>query len=141
LHLPSTYLPSTPLFSTYQTQWQDQNHVLTTPLPKDALDISQGKIARFSAEANSFVFGEGELEFEVEENELTLTVSNLVGEFAAFIPDPALAGGEAGAGAGAEAGAGAGAGAGVDAGAGAGAALLDALQRLIAEGNAALAGQ
>ena len=79
------------------------------------------------------MFGEGELEFEVEENELTLTVSNLVGEFAAFIPDPALAGGEAEAGAGAETGAGAGAGAGTDAGA----ALLDALQKLIAEGAAA----
>ncbi|KAL2168363.1 hypothetical protein VTG60DRAFT_7341 [Thermothelomyces hinnuleus] len=124
------------------------------------VDISAGNVARFCQEANAFVFGEGELEFEAEENELTLTVSNMVGEWAFFVPE-AAAGAGAGAGAGAEAGGGAGAGAGetaeggADPGAGAGTgtgtgtdpanicgagttchALLDALQRLIGAGAA-----
>ncbi|KAK4039351.1 hypothetical protein C8A01DRAFT_47143 [Parachaetomium inaequale] len=123
------------------------------------LDISTGQVARFCTEANAFVFGEGELEFEVEENELTLSVTNMVGEWAFFLPEAAAAGGGAGAGAGegAEAGAGAGAGAGAEAGAGAGAgegagavadpcgprtacrALLDALQGLITAGGGAAA--
>ena len=48
---------------------------------------------------NSFVIGAavGELEFEVEENELTLTVDNMVGEWAIFLPTVAgQAGAEAG---------------------------------------------
>lgn len=112
------------------------------PLP-GTLDISTGQVARFCAEANSFVFGEGELEFEADENELTLSVTNMVGEWAVFLPQAAAggaAGGEAGVGNGAGEGAGAGTGAGTGAGAGdalAGCgqgtlcrALLDALQRL-----------
>ncbi|KAK4178275.1 hypothetical protein QBC36DRAFT_183110 [Triangularia setosa] len=93
----------------------------------NTLDISAGQIGRFCPEANGFVIGAGvgELEFEVEENELTLTVDNLVGEWAIFVPDAAGAG--TGAGAGAEAGS-------ATSGAcGAGTtcrALLDALQRL-----------
>ncbi|KAJ4302508.1 hypothetical protein N0V88_002656 [Collariella sp. IMI 366227] len=61
---------------------------------ESAIDISTGQIARFCTEANAFVFGEGELEFEADENELTLTVENMVGEWAVFVPE-AAAGGEA----------------------------------------------
>ncbi|AEO54590.1 hypothetical protein MYCTH_41142 [Thermothelomyces thermophilus ATCC 42464] len=115
------------------------------------VDISAGKVARFCQEANAFVLGEGELEFEAEENELALTVSNVVGEWAFFVPEAA-----AGAGAGADAEAGTGAGetaeGGVDAGTGIGTgtdpanicgagttcrSLLDALQRLIGGGAGA----
>ncbi|KAM7188874.1 hypothetical protein V8F20_010383 [Naviculisporaceae sp. PSN 640] len=66
------------------------------------VDISAGQIGRLCRETNSFVIGAGvgELEFEVEEVELTLTVDNLVGEWAVFLPD-AAAGAGAGAGAGA----------------------------------------
>ncbi|KAL2181125.1 uncharacterized protein P884DRAFT_312107 [Thermothelomyces heterothallicus CBS 202.75] len=109
------------------------------------VDISAGKVARFCQEANAFVFGEGELEFEAEENELTLTVSNMVGEWAFFVPE-AAAGAGAGAGAGdtaeGSADAGAGTGTGTDPAniCGAGTtcrALLDALQRLIGGGAGA----
>ncbi|KAL2117745.1 hypothetical protein VTJ04DRAFT_7405 [Mycothermus thermophilus] len=63
------------------------------------VDISQGRVARFCREAQAFVFGEGELEFEAEENELTLKVDNLRGEWAFFVPTAtAEAGAEAGTG-------------------------------------------
>ncbi|KAK4207304.1 hypothetical protein QBC37DRAFT_98761 [Rhypophila decipiens] len=57
-------------------------------------DISKGQIGRLCRETNSFVIGEGvgELEFEVEENELTVKVDNLVGEWAVFLPVAAGAG-------------------------------------------------
>ncbi|KAM7201708.1 hypothetical protein V8F33_003257 [Rhypophila sp. PSN 637] len=60
-------------------------------------DISKGQIGRLCRETNSFVIGEGvgELEFEVEENELTVKVDNLVGEWAVFLPVAAAAGAEA----------------------------------------------
>ena len=63
------------------------------------LDISQGKIGRLCTETNTFVISDniGELEFEADENELTLTVSNLNGEWAVFLPKAgAAAGGAAG---------------------------------------------
>ncbi|KAK0749191.1 hypothetical protein B0T18DRAFT_436796 [Schizothecium vesticola] len=85
----------------------------------NALDISQGKIGKLCTETGSFVIDDaiGELEFEVEENELTLTVNSLTGTWGIFVPQAA------GAAAGAGAGAGAGAAAGnATAGAGAGAA-------------------
>ncbi|KAL2133866.1 hypothetical protein VTI74DRAFT_1538 [Chaetomium olivicolor] len=44
------------------------------------IDISTGQVAHFCAKTNSFVFGEGEPEFEADENELTLTVRNMVGD-------------------------------------------------------------
>ena len=52
------------------------------------LDISKGQIGRLCPETNAFIVGAsvGELEFEVEENELTLTVDNMVGEWAVFLP-------------------------------------------------------
>ncbi|KPM40133.1 hypothetical protein AK830_g6409 [Neonectria ditissima] len=60
----------------------------------NALDISQGQIGRFCTEAGAFVIDPavGELEFEVEENELTLTVANMNGEWGIFLPDAAAAG-------------------------------------------------
>ncbi|KAK7413497.1 hypothetical protein QQX98_007645 [Neonectria punicea] len=60
----------------------------------NTLDISQGQIGRFCAEAGAFIIDPavGELEFEVEENELTLTVANMNGEWGIFMPDAAAAG-------------------------------------------------
>ncbi|KAJ3459823.1 hypothetical protein MRS44_015896 [Fusarium solani] len=64
------------------------------------LDISTGAIGRFCTEAGAFVIDPavGELEFEVEENELLIKVDNMNGEWGIFIPDAAAtpgAGGEA----------------------------------------------
>lgn len=52
------------------------------------MDISQGQVGRLCTETNTFVVGAGvgELEFEADENELTLTVDDLVGEWAFFVP-------------------------------------------------------
>ncbi|KAK0730327.1 hypothetical protein B0H67DRAFT_638841 [Lasiosphaeris hirsuta] len=52
------------------------------------VDISTGKIGKLCTETKSFVIDDaiGELEFEADENELTLTVSDLVGEWGIFLP-------------------------------------------------------
>ncbi|KAK0733768.1 hypothetical protein B0T26DRAFT_760224 [Lasiosphaeria miniovina] len=62
------------------------------------VDISKGQIGRLCAETKSFVVGAGvgELEFEDDENELTLTVDNMVGEWAIFLPTAATGGATAG---------------------------------------------
>jgi len=84
----------------------------------NTLDISQGRVGKLCTDTKTFILeGVGELEFEADENELTLTVDNLVGEWSIFVPNAAA---NAGAGAGAGADTGAGAGAGKDAGEGAG---------------------
>ncbi|KAK3998260.1 hypothetical protein QBC44DRAFT_386690 [Cladorrhinum sp. PSN332] len=59
------------------------------------LDISQGKIGKLCSETNTFVISDslGELEFEAEENELTLTVSSLNGQWAVFLPKAGAAAG------------------------------------------------
>lgn len=90
--------------------------------PIGALDISAGQIGRL--EGDTFVIGPavGELEFELEENELTLTVDDMNGEWGVFLPD-AAAGDETGS----EAGAG---------DAAAGASLLEALLAFV-QGSAA----
>ncbi|KAF4873779.1 hypothetical protein CGCSCA1_v007010 [Colletotrichum siamense] len=56
--------------------------------PGNKLDISKGQIGRLFPEANAFIIDPalGELEFEAEENELTLKVANMNGEFAVFLP-------------------------------------------------------
>nr|XP_036582100.1 uncharacterized protein CTRU02_08177 [Colletotrichum truncatum]KAF6790657.1 hypothetical protein CTRU02_08177 [Colletotrichum truncatum] len=56
--------------------------------PGNTLDISKGQIGRLFPEANAFIIDPalGELEFEAEENELTLKVANMNGEFAVFLP-------------------------------------------------------
>ncbi|KAH0429062.1 hypothetical protein CcaCcLH18_08689 [Colletotrichum camelliae] len=56
--------------------------------PGNTLDISKGQIGRLFPEANAFIINPalGELEFEAEENELTLKVANMNGEFAVFLP-------------------------------------------------------
>ncbi|GKT41059.1 uncharacterized protein ColSpa_01240 [Colletotrichum spaethianum] len=61
--------------------------------PGNALDISKGQIGRLFPEINAFIIDPalGELEFEAEENELTLTVANMNGEFAVFLPQAAAA--------------------------------------------------
>ncbi|KAK1599304.1 uncharacterized protein LY79DRAFT_137901 [Colletotrichum navitas] len=61
--------------------------------PGNALDISKGQIGRLFKEINAFIIDPalGELEFEAEENELTLTVANMNGEFAIFVPQAAAA--------------------------------------------------
>lgn len=58
--------------------------------------LSAGQIGRLCNETNSFVIGAGvgDLEFETDENELTMTVADLVGEWAIFLP--VAAGGAAG---------------------------------------------
>ncbi|PGH23435.1 hypothetical protein AJ80_02545 [Polytolypa hystricis UAMH7299] len=58
-----------------------------------ALDLSQGQIGKLCTETNTFVIDPviGELEFEDDENELTLTVQNINGEWGIFIPETANA--------------------------------------------------
>lgn len=55
------------------------------------MDLSQAKIGKLCTEANAFVIsdGLGEQEFEVAENEISLTTDNAVGEWGVFIPDAA----------------------------------------------------
>lgn len=55
------------------------------------LDISKGQIGRLCPESNAFVIGSEvcELEFEEEEKELTLTVNNMIGEWAIFVAQAA----------------------------------------------------
>jgi len=57
------------------------------------LDLKQSKIGKLCTEANAFVISDalGESEFEVEENEISLAVTNMVGEWGVFIPDAAAA--------------------------------------------------
>lgn len=73
------------------------NHYLANT---DTLDISQGQVGKLCTETNTYVVGAGvgELEFEAEENELTLTVDDLNGDWAIFVPSAAgdAAGGAAG---------------------------------------------
>ncbi|KAK3362599.1 hypothetical protein B0T25DRAFT_626999 [Lasiosphaeria hispida] len=59
------------------------------------VDISTGKIGKLCTETKSFVIDDaiGELEFEADENELTLTVSDLVGEWGIFLPAAAATAG------------------------------------------------
>ena len=87
------------------------------------VDLRAGQIGRLCRETNSFVIGAGvgDLEFEDDENELTMKVADLVGEWAIFLPDAAAsAGGVTGGAAEVAAGEGAGAGAGTAAGIAAG---------------------
>lgn len=50
-------------------------------------DLSAARIGKLSAAGDKFeVENVGELEFEAEENELSLTVESVVGEFAVFAP-------------------------------------------------------
>jgi hypothetical protein len=61
-----------------------------------ALDLATTKIGKLSADGCSFAIEEGlEFEFEAEENEITLTVDDLNGEWGVFVPVAAAAGGEA----------------------------------------------
>ncbi|KFZ06270.1 hypothetical protein V501_07550 [Pseudogymnoascus sp. VKM F-4519 (FW-2642)] len=66
------------------------------------LDIANGQIGKLCTETNTFVIDKalGELEFEADENELTLTVTNMNGEWGIFVPvaaanAAAVAGGDA----------------------------------------------
>lgn len=52
-------------------------------------DLSLGRIGKLEGDA-FVVENVGELEFEVEENELSLTVEDVNGEFAIFVPDGKL---------------------------------------------------
>lgn len=64
-------------------------------------DLSAARIGKLSAAGDVFeVENIGELEFEAEENELSLTVESVVGEFAIFAPiaGAAVEGAAAGAG-------------------------------------------
>ncbi|KAG4439910.1 hypothetical protein IFR05_004585 [Cadophora sp. M221] len=95
-----------------------------------AMDLTQAKVGKLCADTGSFVIEEtlGELEFEAEENEVTLNLNKAVtseGEWGIFLPaaaagaaagGDAAAGGEAAAGEGAKAGGEAAAGEGAKAG-------------------------
>lgn len=56
-----------------------------------AVDPTQGRIGKLDVATNEFVIdGLGEFEFEVEENEWSLTVPDLNGEWAILIPQAAV---------------------------------------------------
>lgn len=56
-----------------------------------AVDPTQGRIGKLDEATNEFVVdGVGEFEFEVEENEWSLTVPDLNGEWAILIPQAAV---------------------------------------------------
>lgn len=60
----------------------------------DAVDVKQGIIGKLDPETNKFIVDTGllkaEFEFEEEENEWSLTVPDLNGEWAILIPQAAL---------------------------------------------------
>ncbi|PPQ65258.1 hypothetical protein CVT24_011413 [Panaeolus cyanescens] len=58
---------------------------------KNAIDASKGVIGKFDAASNQFVIENlGEFEFEADENEWTLTVADLNGEWAMLVPTSAV---------------------------------------------------
>jgi hypothetical protein len=62
-----------------------------TEATKLAVDVAQMKIGKLDTAANQFVTeGVGELEFEKEENELSLTVADMNGEWGIFVPETAV---------------------------------------------------
>lgn len=60
-------------------------------------DLTTSRIGKLAADGSTFIVDDtiGELEFEVEENELTLTVDDLNGEWGVFIPAAAAAAADA----------------------------------------------
>ncbi|ETN39814.1 uncharacterized protein HMPREF1541_06040 [Cyphellophora europaea CBS 101466] len=64
-----------------------------------ALDLATTQVGKLSADGCSFAIEQGELEFEADENELTLTVDDLNGEWGIFIPAAGQAGAAAAGGA------------------------------------------
>lgn len=62
-----------------------------TEAVKAAADVSQGTIGKLDPATNTFITeGLGEFEFEKEEDEWSLTVPDLNGEWAVLIPQGAL---------------------------------------------------
>ncbi|KAF9038709.1 hypothetical protein BJ165DRAFT_1407831 [Panaeolus papilionaceus] len=62
-----------------------------TDAVKAAVDASKGVIGKFDAASKQFVTANlGEFEFEADENEWTLTVSDLNGEWAVLVPSSAV---------------------------------------------------
>lgn len=51
-------------------------------------NVAQGQVGKLCTETNTFIIDPalGELEFEAEENEISLTVDNMNGEWGIFIP-------------------------------------------------------
>jgi hypothetical protein len=60
-----------------------------------AVDLSTTQVGKLSADGCSFAIEQGELEFEAEENEITLTVADLNGEWGFFVPVAGQAAGAA----------------------------------------------
>ncbi|PPQ93605.1 hypothetical protein CVT25_005485 [Psilocybe cyanescens] len=60
------------------------------------VDISKSRVGKLCTETNTFVISEalGEEEFEDDENEVTLTVKNMIGEWGVFIPTADVTNGE-----------------------------------------------
>ncbi|KAH8883748.1 hypothetical protein GQ53DRAFT_882224 [Thozetella sp. PMI_491] len=62
-----------------------------TEATKQAVDVTKLAIGKLDTATNQFVTdGVGELEFEGDENELSLTVADMNGEWAIFAPDSAV---------------------------------------------------
>lgn len=86
--------------TTFQIQTQGATNPATdtvkvdyifTPAVKAAADVSQGTIGKLDPATNTFVTqGLGEFEFEEEEDEWSLTVPDLNGEWAILIPQSAV---------------------------------------------------
>lgn len=85
--------------NTFQIQTRDPTDPATdtvkvdykfTEAVKRAADVTQGTVGKLDPATNTFVTqGLGEFEFEADENEWSLTVPNLNGEWAIFIPQSA----------------------------------------------------
>lgn len=57
-----------------------------------SVDASQGQIGKLCTDTNTFIIDPalGEFEFEDDDNELSLTVTNMIGEWGIFIPTSAV---------------------------------------------------
>jgi hypothetical protein len=86
---PSTFTIKTSL----ATDAKDKVKVdyIFTEAVKAAADVSKGAIGKLDTKSGLFVVtGLGEFEFEEEENEWSLTVPDLNGEWAVFVPQTAV---------------------------------------------------
>lgn len=94
---PAGHLYVDPLTFTITTETPAQagdtykvDYIFTAAM-KAAIDPAQGLPGRFDAATQQFVTtGLGEFEFEADENEWSLTVTDLNGEWAYFVPEAAV---------------------------------------------------
>ncbi|KAJ2977222.1 hypothetical protein NUW58_g7876 [Xylaria curta] len=94
---PAGHLFVDPLTFTIRTEKPPQasdtlkvDYIFTSAM-KAAIDASKGVVGKFDVATQQFVTtGLGEFEFEAEEDEWTLTVTDLNGEWAFFVPESAV---------------------------------------------------